>query len=45
MFSKYGVQHLSLLPGQLLYGLLNIVRGLEDRALMLVLAENRGHAS
>jgi hypothetical protein len=39
MFSKYGVQHLSLSPGQLLYGLLNIVRGLDDRALMLVLAE------
>lgn len=32
-------QHLSLSPGQLLYGLLNIVRGLDDRALMLVLAE------
>lgn len=39
MFSKYGVQHLSLSPGQLLYGLLNLVRGLDDRALMLVLAE------
>lgn len=39
MFSKYGVPHLSLSPGQLLYGLLNIVRGLDDRALMLVLAE------
>ena len=39
MFSKYGAQHLSLSPGQLLYGLLNIVRGLDDRALMLALAE------
>lgn len=27
MFSKYGVQHLSLSPGQLLYDVLNIVRG------------------
>lgn len=39
MFSKYGVQHLSLSSGQLLYGLMNIVRGLDDRTLMLVLAE------
>jgi hypothetical protein len=39
LFSKYGVQHLSLSPGQLMYGLLNIVRDLDDRTLMLVLAE------
>lgn len=39
MFSKYGVQHLSLASGQLLYGLVNIVRGLDERTLMLVLAE------
>ena len=39
MFSKYGVQHLSLSPGYLLHGLLNIVRDLDDRTLMLVLAE------
>lgn len=39
MFRKYGVQHLSLSPGYLLHGLLNIVRDLDDRTLMLVLAE------
>lgn len=39
LFSKYGVQHLSLSPGQLLCGLLNIVRSLDDHTLMLVLAE------
>lgn len=39
MFSKYGVQHLSVTRGQLLFGLLNIVRDLDDRTLMLVLAE------
>lgn len=39
MFSKYGVQHLSLSSDQVLYGLLNIVRGLDDRTLMQVLAE------
>lgn len=39
LLSKYGVQHLSLSPGQLLYGLLNKLRGLEERILMLVLAE------
>ncbi len=39
MFSKYGVQHLSLSSDQLLYGLLNIVRALDDRTLMQVLAE------
>lgn len=39
MLSKYGIQHLSLAPGQLLFGLLNILRDLNDRTLMLVLAE------
>lgn len=39
LLSKYGVQHLSLSPGQLLYGLLNTLRGLDERPLMLVLAE------
>ena len=39
LLSKYGVQHLSLSPGQLLYGLLNTLRGFDERPLMLVLAE------
>lgn len=39
LLSKYGVQHLSLSPGQLLYGLLNTFRGLDDRVLLLVLTE------
>lgn len=39
LLSKYGVQHLSLSPGQLLYELLNTLRGLEERPLMRVLAE------
>ncbi|HIE1295147.1 hypothetical protein [Burkholderia contaminans] len=39
MLSKYGVQHLSLSRGHLLFELLNIVRDLDDRTLMLVLAE------
>lgn len=39
LFGKYGVQHLSLSSGQLLYGLLNIVRSLDVRMLLLVLAE------
>jgi hypothetical protein len=39
LLSKYGVQHLSLSPGQLLYGLLNTFRGLDDRVLLLVLSE------
>lgn len=39
LLAKYGVQHLSLSPKQLLYGLLNTVRGLDDRTLILVLAE------
>jgi hypothetical protein len=39
--SKYGVQHLSLSlsPGQLLFGLLNTFRELDDRVLLLVLTE------
>lgn len=39
LLSKYDVQHLSLSQGQLLFGLLNTLRGLDDRPLMLVLAE------
>ena len=39
LLSKYGVQHLSLSPGQLLYGLLNTFRVLDDRVLLLVLTE------
>jgi hypothetical protein len=39
LVGKYGVQHLSLSQGQLLYGLLNTISDLEDRMLMLVLAE------
>lgn len=39
LLSKYGVQHLSLSQGQLPYGLLNTVRELDARPLMLVLAE------
>jgi hypothetical protein len=39
LLSKYGVQHLSLSPGQLLYGLLNTFRGLDDRVLLLLLTE------
>lgn len=39
LFSKYGMQHVSLAHGQLLYGLLNMVRNLDDRTLMHVLAE------
>lgn len=39
LLSKYGVQHLSLSQSQLLFGLLNTIRGLDDRPLMLVLAE------
>lgn len=39
LFSKHGVQHLSLPSGQLLYGLLNIVCDLDDRILMPVLTE------
>ncbi len=37
--SKYGVQDLSLPHGQLLYGLLNTLRDLDARTLMLALAE------
>ena len=39
LLSKYGVQHLSLSPGQLLFGLLNTFRELDDRVLLLVLTE------
>jgi hypothetical protein len=39
LLSKYGVQHLSLSAGQVLYGLVNTIRGLDDRSLMLALAE------
>ncbi len=39
LLSKYGVQHLSLSHSQLLFGLLNTLRGLDDRPLMLVLGE------
>lgn len=39
LFSKYGMQHLSLAHGQLLFGLLHLVRDLDDRTLMQVLAE------
>lgn len=39
MLSKYGVQHLSLSREQRLFELLNIVRDLDDRTLMLILAE------
>lgn len=39
LLGKYGAQHLSLSPEQLLYGLLNTLRGLDDRTLMLALSE------
>lgn len=39
LLGKYGVQHLSLPHGQLLYGLLDTLRALDDRTLMLVLKE------
>lgn len=39
LLGKYGVQHLSLSRGNLLYELLNTLRGLDDCALMLTLAE------
>ena len=39
ILGKYGVQHLSLSRGQLLYDLLNTLRGLDDRTLMLALSE------
>ena len=39
LLSKYGVQHLSLPQSHLLFGLLNTLRGLDDRLLLLVLAE------
>lgn len=39
LLGKYGVQDLSLPHGQLLYGLLNTLRDLDARTLMLALAE------
>ncbi len=39
LLGKYGVQHLSLSPGQLLYGLLDTLQSLDDRTLMLALTE------
>lgn len=39
LLGKYGANHVSLSHGQLLYDLLSILRGLDDRTLMLVLAE------
>lgn len=39
LFGKYGAQHLSLTHGQLLLGLLHLVRDLDDRTLMQALAE------
>ncbi len=39
LLGKYGVQHLSLSQGQLLYELLNTLRGLDDRTIMLALSE------
>ncbi|WP_333984877.1 hypothetical protein [Burkholderia orbicola] len=39
LLGKYGAQHVSLSHGQLLHGLLNILRDLDDRTLMLALAE------
>lgn len=39
LFSKNGVQHLSLESDRLLGGLLNIVRGLDPRVLMFILEE------
>lgn len=39
LLGKYGVQHLSLPPGQLLFGLLDTLRGLDDRTIMLALSE------
>lgn len=39
LLGKYGVQHLSLSQRNLLYELLNTLQGLDDRVLMLALAE------
>lgn len=39
LFGKHDVQHLSLSPGQLLHDLLNTLRELDDRMLMLALSE------
>ncbi|PLC52878.1 hypothetical protein CR155_15845 [Pollutimonas nitritireducens] len=39
LFGKYNVQHLSLYPQQLLTSLTNVVRDLDDRAILLILQE------
>ena len=39
LLGKHGVQHLSFSQGQLLYELLNTLRGLDDHTIMQVLAE------
>ncbi|WP_206093549.1 hypothetical protein [Pandoraea sp. ISTKB] len=39
LLSKHGAQHLALSTTQLLYRLLDTIRGLDDRTLMHVLAE------
>ncbi len=39
LLSKYGASHLSVSPGQSLYGLLSAIRDLDDHSLMLVLTE------
>ncbi|ELF6204799.1 TPA: hypothetical protein QEM76_003036 [Pseudomonas putida] len=39
LFSKYGVQHLSLYPAQLLTSIMNVVRDQNDETLLLVLKE------
>ncbi|MEL4887349.1 hypothetical protein N6P31_09730 [Pectobacterium betavasculorum] len=39
LFGKYGVEHLSLYPAQLLTDIMNVVRDQDDRTLLLVLQE------
>jgi len=39
LLGKYGAQHLSLSPGHLLHGLLDTLRSLDDRILMLVVSK------
>jgi len=39
LLGKYGVQHLSFSRAQLLYELLNTLRGLDDHTIMQVLSE------
>jgi len=39
LLGKYSVQHVSLSQGQQLFGLLNVLRDLDDRTLMLALSE------